>query len=578
MSIRTLVLGRMPRTARSAPEAYIAAGPWCFVGQEELFPDWEDRFTFGPEPFADHDALEQAACEARCLTARSIAPLAKELRSPELPPLPDVYWETALSAWLVVAAMQVIIYARRAESLVAQWGAEPLRVPVLPADCSFAFATEMDFVLGGTLGHAYTHWLFSRMLEARWPEAWEKVMLPTPPQEELRHGFRPPATWKERLRRKARHALVQVALTMPFPRIKGFSFSQSCKYSWALLQNRNPLDHSTAIADYAVPGEYAAVPELPLDPLPLLRMSMPESVRRARHPHRITPARRKRVRVASILADEDTAYRLRLARWRARGHKLVCIQHGGNYGNVRSTAAIPVTEYCQHAFLSWGWNQQGSMRGNFIPMPHGQLARLRDAHTESSGRLLYVGTEITAFTYRMDSRPTPMQYVQYRDDKQWFFEALPPAIRRVCLYRPYFDVPGTLEDAPWILPRFPDVHLCSGPLDPHMLACRLLVLDHHGTTLALAMAANVPTVLFWDSEAWGLCAQTRAMVDVLAAAGIWHSSAEAAAMHIAAVWDDVGAWWGSPTVQEARRRWRETYARTMDGPIDPVWTATLKTL
>ena len=57
---------------------------------------------------------------------------------------------------------------------------------------------------------------------------------------------------------------------------------------------------------------------------------------------------------------------------------------------------------------------------------------------------------------------------------------------------------SSLEDAPWLLRRFPEVQRCTGPLEPHMLGCRLLVLDHAGTTLAQALAANIPLLLYWD--------------------------------------------------------------------------------
>ena len=44
----SLVLGDMPRGAE--PESHWAAGPWCFAGEEDFFPDWEVRFVCPPEP------------------------------------------------------------------------------------------------------------------------------------------------------------------------------------------------------------------------------------------------------------------------------------------------------------------------------------------------------------------------------------------------------------------------------------------------------------------------------------------------------------------------------------------------
>lgn len=564
-----LILGQMPKSATS--QSHLAVGPWCFVGVEEFFPAWEDSFTFAPEPLRDKDALEVAVRQAQRLVAQHIAPLALHVR-PKGEALPPVYWETVFGPWLIMVTQQVVERWMRVQAMVAEWGHMPLRVPVLPPECTFTFGDDHDFVLGGALGHTYNHWLLSRLLEEVWPPAWEKVVLP--PVHERHCNADVPLDWKEKLQEKAR----QLLLRLPFPLIKGFSFSQMLRFSLALRANGNVEDNSRSLAEFDVSPQELPDLDMPCVLFPLLCASMPQSIRRGRHPHSLRPAARPRVRVASVAAYEDTDYRLRLARWRGMGHKLVYIQHGGNYGHVRSSAMASVVEYTQHAFITWGWTSQSPQKGNFIPLPHGQLARLRNAHRATSGQLLFVGAEITVVPYRMDSRLTPLQNVQYRDDKQWFFEALSRDMQKKCLYRPYFAVPGALADAEWLLPRFPLVHLCSGPLDPHMLSCRLLVLDHHGTTLELAMAANVPMVLFWDRALWGLCPETEKALDVLAQAGIWQPTAESAAMHIQHIWKDVPGWWASAPVQEARALWMRQYALTVDDSIESSWVKTLKTV
>ena len=85
-------------------------------------------------------------------------------------------------------------------------------------------------------------------------------------------------------------------------------------------------------------------------------------------------------------------------------------------------------------------------------------------------------------------------------------------------------------------------------------------------------------VLFWDRAGWGLCPETEAALDELAAADIWHPTAESAAMHLRRIWGDVPAWWNSASVQKARARWCAQYALTVDGPVEPSWINTLRTL
>lgn len=566
-----LCLGPVPKNAQA--HTHRAAGPWCFVGQEEFFPAWEERFTFGPEPLRDRAALVLATAQAKRIMARHIDPLARHVR-PKGAPLPDAYWDMVFGPWLVMAAQQIVDRWLRIESMVALWGHEPLTVEVLPPECTFTFGDDHDYVLGGCLGQTYNHWLMSCLLEKVWPAAWTKVELP--PVHERYCTADTPLNFQDKCKEFAR----QMLLRMPFPVVKGFGLRHVLRFSRALRANTNQADYSRPLASYDLPADTLPELNLPCEILPLLYASLPKTLRKARHPEKLQAAPRKRTRVGNVAAYEDTAYRLELARWRGMGHKLVFIQHGGNYGHVANSSMAPVLEYCQHAFITWGWTQEAKEQGNFIPLPHAQLAALRNRHTEpaTGGPLLFVGAELSVVPYRMDSRLTPCQMLQYRDDKQWFFEALPREIQSRSLYRPYFNVPGTLSDAEWLLPRFPLVHLCSGPLDPHMLACRLMVLDHHGTSLELGMAANVPMVLYWDREAWALCPQTEAALDVLAAAGIWQPTAESAAMHIRHVWNDVAGWWNSESVQQARQHWMQQYSLTVDTPIEPSWIKALRSL
>lgn len=564
-----LFLGPMPRTAR--PATHRAAGPWCFVGLEEFHPNWEEEYAFGPEPLHDEDALAVAAQQAQRMVARHIAPLAAHVRS-KGDPLPAAYWDMVFGPWLIMFTQQVVDRWLRVQAMIDVWGQEALTVEVLPSECTFTFGTDHDFVLGGCLGQTYNHWLLSRLLDPVWPVAWKKVVLPT--VHERHCAADTPLTWQENCKEQAR----QCVLRWPFPAVKGFGLRHMLRFSWALCTNTNTADCSRPLATFDVPTEQLPELDIPCDILPLLYASMPQGIRNAKHPARLLPATRIKTRVANVAAYEDTAYRMQLARWRGMGHKVVFVQHGGNYGHVRTSSMAPVLEYNQHAFITWGWTSQSPYHGNFIPLPHAQVASMQDKHRNTSGKLLFVGAELTVFPYRMDSRLTPRQVVQYRDDKQWFFEALPREIQKQCQYRPYFSVPGALSDAEWLLPRFPLVHLCSGPLDPHMLGCRLLVLDHHGTTLELAMAANVPMVLYWNRAAWGLCPETEAALDDLAAAGIWQPTAESAAMHILHIWKDVPAWWQSEGVQAARQRWMRQFALTVPDSIEPYWIKALKSL
>ncbi|GFH62393.1 MAG: conserved hypothetical protein [Candidatus Desulfovibrio kirbyi] len=568
---RTLVLGHMPKGAD--PQHCLAAGPWCFAGREDAFDEWEHRFTFAPEPLQNPDALDTAAKQANALYVDTLSALAASL-CPYSGELPQAYWETLLTPWGTLVARQIVERLQRIKAMTREWGDLPVRVPLLPENCSFEFQTDHDVTFYGALGTTFNHWLLSRLLEGCWPNAWTKELLP--PAHEI-YGERTPHSLKNCLKSLANAAI----LSLPFPRLKGMSLWQSMRFSLELLRPRLTQDNSLPLADTFGSAATGAHARLPIDPLPLFLAALPLSLARLRHPRALRRQSRSFLRVASIQVYENAAYRQKLAIWRARGNRLMYVQHGCGYGQRRTSCSGELVEYAHHAFATWGWTAHHGCRGNFIPLPYPQLAKLaskKAGRLSDSRKLLFVGTEISAFGYRLDSWPTPLQMLHYRRGKERFFYALDRDIHTHTLYRPYFSVPGTLRDADWLMPRFPELRLCTGPLARHMLDCRLLVLDHPGTSLHEAMAADIPVILYWEPGHWPLTPDAETLLDMLAKAEIWHCAPDKAALKVQAVWGNPDLWWRCAHVQQARRNWCASYAMTVQGSENPHWIKALREL
>jgi len=567
---KILVFAHMPEGA--TPETHLAAGPWCFAGREDLFPDWEARFVFAPESLTRPAILESVKQHAWALTAHYLPRMGEHLNLERGVNLSAAFWEIALMPTMLMVSQMLVERWLRVQNLVEHWGNLSLRVPLLSANCAFSFESDYELSKQGFQGYAYNHWLFSRFLEAVWPFAWEAEILPP-----VRVHAVPRAPGRrEVLRKWAR----QIAYMLFFPHIKGFTPLQALKFSLALRGNRKQADCSASLPElarqYTVPS--IAEVRLPLDPWPFFLAAIPRCILHASLPGRIRVASRKRVRVASVAAIQDTEYRLRLAAWRAAGHKLVYIQHGGNYGMLRCAATTPLEEYSQHAFITWGWKEQTPLWGNFIPLPHAQTSKILDRHHEADGKLLFVGNGMELSPHRLDSRPNPTQVVAYRRMKARFLSRLPHEIINQVSYRPYFDVPAALSDWPWIQARFPELDRCRGALESAMLSCRLMVLDHHGTTLNLAFAANTPLVLYWDPHAWELCPEGESLLALLHGAGIWHPTPEEAAGAVERIWPDVRDYWQSARIQSVRRRWCERFALSAGADFDAQWVCALRRL
>lgn len=566
---KSLSLGRVPPGA--VPGEWLCAGPFCFAGLEEGFPDWERRFSFAPEPLANPARLAEAAKIAQSLCMAAISSLASKLSMGNTARQP-VYWQVLLAPFCMDLARQMVERIIRCEAMVEAWGAYELKAALLPDNCLFHFKDEHDFTLRGNLGEKFNHWLFSRILENMWPGRWEKIYLPAHDSErESGEPKKPLASLKDLVRRGL--------LNLPFPRLKGMTLAQAALFSNAL---RHPLKTEFAADDleriYYRPELLKKI-RLPENWEGIFERCLPQSIRNLKHGKtRTKPVSRPCLRVVSPAAYEDAVYRQRLALWREEGNALAWVQHGGNYGEVRVSCEAELIEYSQSVFFTWGWDKYENTRGNFKPMPYPQLADIAGAWKGREEKIIFTGTEMAAYQYRLDSHPAPMQYIQYRQWKADFLDAVAPDLREKIWYRPYFSLPGLLADADWLLPRFPEVNLCKGPLTPQILDCRLLVLDHHGTTLLEGMAADIPMILFWDRNLWLLTNACEKLIDMLEACGVWHSSPESAAGKLIEVWPDTRSWWRSPEIAEARKIFCESQARLPEGNLNKIWIGELRRL
>jgi|TARA_B100000315_G_C14324292_1_gene472262 putative transferase (TIGR04331 family) len=98
-----------------------------------------------------------------------------------------------------------------------------------------------------------------------------------------------------------------------------------------------------------------------------------------------------------------------------------------------------------------------------------------------------------------------------------------------------------------------------------MVGQRIVVSTYCSTTYLESIAANIPTIVFWDPSYSNLLPLARSYIDVLENAGMFHNSARSAAEFVAMIWDDVGTWWESADVVMARRTFSSQYCHMPKG-------------
>lgn len=554
---RRLYLSRIDD--RFDPRLDVPLGPWCFQGAEDRSPGWEalvaDRAhdeigrTTDPEP---HIAS---------LISYLIGKLAADLNARHGRSYGYAYWWCLLAPWLSYLVPVAWRRWRWIAAFVERHRDEPFEVSILAnADSiNWRFPSFDHLVGSGINSEPFDFWIFSVFLQHLAPPAWRLIPVH---RDDLTEIVNITPLYRGRTNR-VKALLRRLLGRIPFIDVPGVGGIASIMFSLFifLLPRRLNAQVFFGEVEKRVPGSF---PTPFLDALQIvLTATEPLAIGKKFSAYEAMAAayryRPGRLFVTAPSLGNDNA-NFCIAHAIESGERVVRVQHGCNYGTIENPIAIQFTEYCGAAFLTWGWSSHGSSTGRFIPIPAPELSRIRDRHRERSRAILLVGGFMLPRPY-LPHFPEPPDAVDARARKVTFMRSLAATVSRDVYYRPYGNARYALEDGPYLQRAIPWIRIAEGDLNSALLGCRLLVIDHPGSALHTAMAANVPTICFWNPDHHRFTPEAEADFARLRDAGILFDDPETAAAKVNAIADDVRKWWRSRAVQEARLAWMRHHAR-----------------
>lgn len=560
----------------------VPAGPHCFTGVEDIYPDWED-LTF-EDPYPDLEGIEAGAKNIRRLNAWWIDRLADELNARHGLKYSRRFWYVVITPWL----LELIQFAWQryliVERLIARHGDLDLAVGIWDADHAWDFETAADFSARGVLQPIFNSWVYSLVIGSLAPSRW-RLQRGVPSADALREN----ATWAPRpvQRTLLRRLASRVRTGLGFTAIPGARWQA---LALSLYANLLPRRQALAGDPVALSGGDDFEPEQAFPPafLGIFSRLVEQTVPRFfgdSFPDYLDVARRGRyaegrLRIG-VVDFLNEAERLRTALALEAGERLVIPQHGGFYGQLHSIPTPGENEYFGDAFLTWGWTgDRDYPDARFVPVPSPELSAYADKHRFVDAALIFVVTAFWTNCRRVNSGPQTSEMMAWRREKVSFFDGLDEAIQPNAWYRPYLrGLPtGRLDSAAYVQKHCPWVKLLEGDLMTRLLSCRLAVMDHPGTSLALALAANVPTICVWNDKTWRLSDVAEPVFEAMRRAGMFYTDADEAARFVNGQWDDIETWWSSPEVQQARRLYCSTFARARRGLWIIDWMKALKDL
>lgn len=246
-----------------------------------------------------------------------------------------------------------------------------------------------------------------------------------------------------------------------------------------------------------------------------------------------------------------------------QGALLTIGQHGGGPFHALNFQTDHELKICD-SYLSPGSGNTWHPKVRSV----GQLFSRR-WHAKSGGMGLLIQLGTPRYSFSMSSTTQSDDFNKYMEEQMRFAAKLPPCIRKCFAVRLNVTDNGWGNVDRW-REGFPDIAVDLGHKDIHALfsESNIVVCTYAGTTYNQTLAANAPTVIFWNSKYEELHPTAELSFKELARVGIFHSTPESAADHIAKVWDSVHLWWKSADVQAARQQYCQRYAYLPDHSLN----------
>ena len=275
---------------------------------------------------------------------------------------------------------------------------------------------------------------------------------------------------------------------------------------------------------------------------------------------------KNRIRLASNKLHSDTASKVLLALSEEANEIIIPTQHGGHmYGSYSGESLIKKIEYSRRRFITWGWSTiDNKYFDNAISLPSPFLSKFINAHKKKNESIIIVSTyvpKVSTFAEELLASSTQKKnYIKLKVSLISQFESHQDFNK--IKYRPCFSKNNHFNDISYLKQFFPFLKVLKNNLHHEILKCKLLILDHPGTTWNIAMVANIPIFLFFNINHWNLSHEAKLFLEDFKKLGIYHENSESLVRQYNLINEnEIFEWWNSEEIQSLRFRWISKYAK-----------------
>jgi putative transferase (TIGR04331 family) len=262
--------------------------------------------------------------------------------------------------------------------------------------------------------------------------------------------------------------------------------------------------------------------------------------------------------------DMDDYFKIWSSEKYKNGSKIIVWQHGNNIGTARHSHYPEVSN--SDRYVTWGWshtlNTQHGFCQNFGSTPKPRSHRQKN--------LLLIQDQ---FPTNWNLTDTANRFKYYVQDQHAFIKSLSAQPISSLIIRKFgFDLNNNFANKHWhdleiqenMTLKFDNKH---GSIYKLVRRSRIAVFAYYSTGFLECLAMDHPTIAFWR-EGFDIFSDEVVQDFIpLYSNGLIHFSADSASNHVNANWDDVYAWWTSPSVVNAKKTFVEKHSRQSRKPI-----------
>lgn len=267
--------------------------------------------------------------------------------------------------------------------------------------------------------------------------------------------------------------------------------------------------------------------------------------------------------ISGLGFQESLMARVLAAEIKSNGGKLIGIQHGSMYGIYKTLPCRKFEIEICDKYFSWGWGDTRSSKIVSLPSLASSYYLNRKKTTQKQKikreKILFLANQIVPYFVDFRSAIKSHGSSKYLESQDIFFSSLPEEYYKKIIFR--IKSPQQYKFWKKFLEKYKGIKVEGRDVKiEDTLKYTSIAISDCITQVYIDAMMNVPTILYWEDDIWGVDDNQKDSMLKLKEAKILWDNPLGAAKFLTKVYSSAESWWRSEKVQSAKNQFLLKYA------------------